>query len=123
LDEETLGNIRSLWGNRKPWVQHQQHYALIAQRILGLTTDKRSQKRWRALFDVQEAHVIKRGGYRIGIMAELGRLAAMFEGHPERDVTVANAADEAVQLLRDGWTAKEIEAYMRKERIDWKRNR
>jgi hypothetical protein len=99
---------------------HQSAYAGIALHILGGDERGNLPERFRLLANPEAQEKHKRGTFRIGILAELGRLAKLLKGCANGDEITRQVADLAVQLLEDEWTAKAIEMHLRERRLKWR---
>jgi hypothetical protein len=94
-----------------------QHYCVsVALRVLGLANDDseakaRAYERYKRLFDPNREGVNPRRNLRNSLLAELGRIGMMLpESHWG---VVREIADDAIKLLKQGHTRKQVEAHLK----------
>ena len=122
----TDGALRALKtsasGGHHTWVYYQHCYVSFALRVLGLGDDHpdakaRTHKRYQLIFDPNGEENGRRN-LHIALLAELGRIGKLL---PQSDwVIVQKAADDAVKLLKQGHTTKQVEAHLKACRMSMK---
>lgn len=90
-------------------------YAIDASQLLGIDLpdgDPATLARYRALVDWPPFQAGRRGAYKTGVLAELGRAARTFDPDFVRCI-----ADKACERIDAGWTAREVELAVRSWRL------
>ena len=109
-------------GGHHTWVYYRHCYVSYALRVLGLVDNNpeakaRAHKRYQLIFDPNGEENGRRN-LHIALLAELGRIGKLL---PQSDwVIVQKAADEAVKLLKQGRTTRQVEAHLKACRMSMK---